>query len=329
MDTNLQGLIAQYQSRVREAVALMYRSGVRMPHSGVAWSRDDIPGKGVLNGGIEYFKHGAGCEVRLETGPVEFDFGDSGEIDGVDPWWLTKFAKHRLPCFNFEHVGQIQYCFDVAVVHGDLEQSRSGLYYLRGVHRAYASEIDATLPGDRLPTHHHDMVMTLYAHYFETADLMREKFEKLDTKLRKQGKLSRKEEVESRIYFLTWLGFLWSTCEGFTHKIKMRQLLSAHRPHDFQELLPKSYALGKLIAAHFDPLREVRNSVFHLRDNPEKIRRFLSKEKDRLSWALELHDAFKDFFSSYRLHCLLHYFDNNRRAEIDIEIGRSRRTFKA
>ena len=106
----------------------------------------------------------------------------------------------------------------------------------------------------------------------------------------------------------------------------MRELLTNERPYDFRELLQESDALGKLINAHFHPLREVRNNVFHLRDNPEKIRKFLSKEAGRLSWALEVHDALKRFFSNYRIQCEVDYAMNGRKGEVDIGRGRSRRT---
>lgn len=173
------------------------------------------------------------------------------------------------------------------------------------------------------------MVMTLYAHYFEAADLMRENVEKLDAKLKKAGKLNRNDKVQKRIDFFTWLGFLWATCEGFKKKINLRRLLADERPQEFKDLLPESDALGKLINAHFDSLREVRNNVFHLRDNPEKIRKFFSKEADRLSWVLELHDTLNRFFSSYRIQCEVHYLMNNRKGEIDSGRGRTRRTFSA
>src|SRR3954469_27094 len=98
MDKNLKQLITEFQSRVRDAVALMYRSGMKMPHSSFAWVEANIPPKGVLDGGVEYFKHGAGCEVQLDVGEIDFDFGDGGEIDGFDSWRLVQFTRHRLPC---------------------------------------------------------------------------------------------------------------------------------------------------------------------------------------------------------------------------------------
>lgn len=327
MDNNLKQLITEFQFRVRHSVALMYRSGMTMPYSSFAWLRADIPGSGVLDGGIKYFKHGAGCEVQLETGTVDFDFGEHGEIDGFDLWRLTKFTRGSLPCFGFDNAEQIEQSFNAAVACGDLERSGHDLYCLAGITRVLAIDIDSTQPGDKLPSQNHDMVMTLDAHYFEVADLMRENFEKLDAKLKKRGKLSRNDEVQNRIYFTTWLGFLWATCEGFKKKMNMRRLLTEERPESFKELLPESDALLKLINAHWDPLREVRNNVFHLRDNSEKIRKFFSREADRLSWALELHDALKRFFANYRIQCTVHCVMNGRKGEVDI--GHTRRTFRA
>lgn len=329
MDKNLEQLIKEFQSRVQDAVALMYRSGMTMPHTSFGWVKTDVPGRGVLDGGIEYFKHGAGCEVRLETGTVDFDFGEHGEIDGFDLWRLTEFTRTRLPCFGFDSAEQIEQAFNAAVACGDLERSGYALYYLAGTARKLAIDIDSTHPGDKLPSQNLDMVMTLYAHYFEAADLMRENFEKLDAKLKKKGKLSRKDEVQNRIYFTTWLGFLSATCEAFKKKINMRRLLTEDRPERFKELLPESDALLKLINAHWDPLREVRNNVFHLRDNADKIRNFFSREAERLSWALTLHDALKRFFANYRLECTVHYAMNSRKGEMDSALGGTRRSFDA
>lgn len=328
MDKNLEQLITDFQFRVREAVALMYRSGMTMPHSSFGWLRADIPGRGVLDGGIEYFKHGAGCEVRLETGAVDFDFGEDGEIDGFDLWRLTKFTRDRLPCFGFESAEQIEKSFDAAVASGELLYSGRCNYYVASGTRMLAVDIDSRRPGDVLPSRNLDMVLTLYAHYFDAADLMRENHEKLDAQWRKAGKLSRNDEGQNRIYFFSWLGFLAVTCEGF-RDMNMRRLLMEERPDGFRELLPLSDALGKLINAHWHPLREFRNNVFHLRDSPEKIRKFFSKDVDRLSWARDLHDALKRFFAEYQIQCTVHYAMNSRKGEIDIGRNRTRRTFGA
>lgn len=156
--------------------------------------------------------------MQLDRGSVDFDFGDSGEIGGFDLWRLTKFARGRFPHFGFDSSEQIEQLFDAAVADGTLESSRGGLHYMAGVPRIHAIDIDSTQPGDALPSKNRDIVITLYAHYFQAADLMRESLDRLDAKLEKSGKLSRDDEVQNRIYFLTWLGFLWATCEGLIKK---------------------------------------------------------------------------------------------------------------
>ncbi len=108
--------------------------------------------------------------------------------------------------------------------------------------------------------------------------------------------------VHEAIYFFTWLGFLGVTCEGFK-KIGMRLLLQNERPDQFRELIPKSDEIGRAMKRHSDPLREVRNNVFHLRDDTEAIKRFFADEAGRLAWAEELHKKFVQFFSDLQ-NCL-------------------------
>lgn len=324
MDKNLGQLIAEYQACVRDAVVLLHRSGVPMPQSSFDWIDADIPIKGGLNGNAEYFKHGAGCEVQLDSENVDFDFGCNGEINGFDLWRLVRFARARFPCFGFESAEEIEKSFDAAVSAGELEYSIGGLYYLTDTPRVLAIDIDSTHPGDMLPSRNHDIVVTLIVHYFDAAILMRENYEKLKLKLNKNGKLSRKDESCRRIYFYSWLGFLAVTCEGF-RGMNMRRLLTNERPDDFKELLPLSDGLGKMINVHWDPLREFRNNVFHLRESHEKIRKFFLEDVDRLFWVRELHQAFEHFFSNYRIQCEVHYALNNRKGESDIRRGRRRR----
>ncbi len=316
MDNKLEQLIAEYQSRVRDAVALMYRSGMTMPSSALAWVKANIPPEGVLEGGVKYCKHGAGCEVQFDSREVDFDFGEDGEVNGFDLWRLLQFARNRFPCAGFDSPEQIETSFEAAIASGELDRSGWGLFFVAGAPRMFAADIDSTRPGDNLPSRNRDPVLTLFAHYFEAADLMRENYEKLNKKWKKDGKLSHMNEVQNRIYFYSWIGFLAVTCEGFKN-MHMRQLLMNDRPASFKELIPLCDALGKLIKAHWDPLREFRNNVFHLRASPEKIRNFFSKDVDRLSWARELHDTLERFFSDYRIKCEVHYAMNRRRGELN------------
>ena len=115
MNNQLARLIADYQTSVRNAVALMYRSGIQLPFTSENWIETDIPSSGTLTGDVKYFKHGAGCEVKLETCTVDFDFGKQGEICGFDVWRLTRFAHDSLGEYGFESVEAVQQCFDVEV----------------------------------------------------------------------------------------------------------------------------------------------------------------------------------------------------------------------
>ena len=166
-----------------------------------------------------------------------------------------------------------------------------------------------------VPHRDEDRVLTLYAHYFVAAELMRDNYIKLRAKRKRNGDLSQSDTVDERIYFSTWLGFLGVTCEGFK-KVRMRLLLQDQRPDEFRELISKSNAIGRAIKQHSDPLREVRNNVFHLRDDVEAFRRFFADETGRLAWAEELHKAFVDLFSEYRILCEIHYIVEGRKSEM-------------
>lgn len=325
MNNQLARLITDYQTSVRTAVVLMHRSGIPMPFSSASWIEADIPHRGKLEGGVEYFKHGAGCEVSLETGKVDFDFGDQGEIGGFDVWRLIRFAGSRLSDYGFESAEAVKQCFEAAVTSATLIYSGYCLYYVANAARELAVDVDCRLPGDLLPSRDQDLVLALYAHYFLAADLMRENYEKLNSKWDKAGKLSRNNEVNLRIYLFSWLGFLGVTCEGFK-KLRMRLLLQEDRPDSFGELLPMWNDIGRMMKRHSDSLREFRNNVFHLRESPDVVRQYFSNDAERLPWAHDLHGAIASFFSNYRILCEVHYVIHHRKGQIDSNRNLKRRT---
>lgn len=166
-----------------------------------------------------------------------------------------------------------------------------------------------------LPPSDKDAVLTLYAHYFLTGELMFKNYKKLLTKLNKLSRLSQNDRVQLSIYFCTWLGFLGVTAEGFKN-LAVRKLVQDARPPDFVELVPQSDELGRLVKKHDDALRKFRNNVFHLRESTENIERFFIEKPNRLEWAEELQAAFEQFFSSYRILCQVHYAIENRTEEL-------------
>ena len=130
MNQHLANLISDYQSSVLEAVALMQASGIPMPASSNAWVATQIPQRGLLAGGIPYFKHGFGCAVDLPHGKVDFDFGSEGQIDGFDAWRLAGFAGTRLAAYGFADEASLNSCFQSEVTAGSLTYSGYLLYYL-------------------------------------------------------------------------------------------------------------------------------------------------------------------------------------------------------
>lgn len=132
MDTRLARLIADYQAAVREVIDAMQRSGLQLPASNDDWAGNDIEQRGELAGGIPYFKHGYGCAARLPSGiAVDFDFGDNGEIDGVEAWRLAGFAGSRLRDYGFDDESALIACFKAAVERDELVYSGYILYYLK------------------------------------------------------------------------------------------------------------------------------------------------------------------------------------------------------
>lgn len=295
----------------------MQRSGIRMPNSKRQWIKSDIPLKGLLHGDIAYVKHGAGCTVYLPEGAVDFDFGNLGEINGFDLWRLSLFASKKLSKYGFRSQNALEMCFEKAISEGHVVGSDRSLFYVANLARALAVDIDSRLPDDNLPPRNLDIVLVLYSHYFQAAELMLENYNNLHRKWRKDNSLSHKKVVDLRIYLSSWLGFLAVTCEGF-EGLSMHLLLQNSRPAAFERLIPKSDAIGKMIKLHRHPLRELRNKTFHLRENPEAIRRFFAPDENRLPWARELHDAFAVFFSAYRVECEVHYALNGRLGELRV-----------
>lgn len=105
------------------------------------------------------------------------------------------------------------------------------------------------------------------------------------------------------------------TAEGFK-KLAVRKLVHDPRPPDFAELVPLADDLGKLLKKHEDALREFRNSVLPLLDDPNGIKRFFNDQPNRLKWEEELQEAITRFFSNSRILCQVHYALHNRKKEL-------------
>ncbi|WP_317418757.1 MULTISPECIES: DUF6896 domain-containing protein [unclassified Morganella (in: enterobacteria)] len=317
MNKNLYHLIVEFQNNVRAALKLMYRSGIKMPSSRCEWIQYSIPDSGELDGGIKYYKHGAGCLVKLNSGHIDFDFGERGEAGGFNSWWLTCFAGKNIAAYGFINYDDIAEHLNKALSDGELICPDHDLCYIANVPYTYATDIDCREPGDMLPCRNHDRILTLQVHYFETAELMFKNYNKLNQKMKKKVHLSQQEKSDTRIYLSAWLGFLGVVCEGF-RKLNIRVLLDNNRPSSFKNLLPISDSIGKLMKENSDPLRIFRNNIFHLREDTKFAYHFFNPEVERLSWACELHFLLTKFFSQYRVCCEVHYVFNGRKGESDL-----------
>lgn len=314
MDERLSSLINDYLRAVRTALTLMQKSGIPLPHSSSEWVDTDLSHLSSLNDGIDYLKHGNGCWVDLPDGGVDFDFGRRGETSGLDAWRLARFAKKRQETYGFSTDKDLYECFNDAVDKNLIVPLDTALHRLANQSVEYVSSIDSRSEGDLLPHREQDKVLTLQIHYFYAADLMLKHYDSLVSKWDKNKKLSRNDEINSRIYMTSWLGFLAVTCEGYKD-LNMYLLLNNERPVNYQELIPKCNKLSSSIKKHYHDLRKFRNNVFHLRTSTDDTVAFLSPEADRLSWARSIHRDLKSFFSDYRVLCECHYMFNGRRSE--------------
>lgn len=324
MHNEFKRLIYEYQKAVFDALVIMQRSGIQMPNSSHDWFYMEIPTSGELKGGVHYWKHGAGCEVRLTEGAVDFDFGNKGEVGGFDAWRLAKFAGKKLSDYGFDTTNALMKYVDLSISKGELTQSFDGQCFVSGVVPLYAIDVDGREPGDNLPLKNKDPILALHAHQFQAADLMMRNYEKIMDKWERYDRVSLNEKINAGIYLSTWLGFLRVTCEGF-FSLQIRRLLQEERPEGFGEVVEQHDAVLKLEKQHRDALREFRNNTFHPQRDLQIRRDFFDSEKSRIPWAHELHNEVAQFFSSYRIQCEVHYFVQGRLSELDARRNRVRR----
>jgi len=158
---------------------------------------------------------------------------------------------------------------------------------------------------DTLPSRDEDTILTLYAHYYLSAELMHTNYKKLLLRWEQKGKLSRNDGLNYRIYLATWLGYLGVTAEGF-REAASAEAIKRTRPAEFSEFLPQCEALEAMLIEHDTELRRFRNRVFHLRKSADLQVEFLTSP-GRLEWADSLQQSFGDFFSAYRILCEVRY----------------------
>jgi hypothetical protein len=130
MDPRLSHIIADYQMRVAEAVALLERAGYARPSSDSGWEAMEGPALGELAAGYRFFKHGFGCAVRGPGWKVDFDFGEAGQVDGFEPARLKEFIAGHLDQYGIHAEHEIDQMFARAREDGELVFSGYELFYL-------------------------------------------------------------------------------------------------------------------------------------------------------------------------------------------------------
>jgi hypothetical protein len=131
MDSRLMKLILDYQDAVRKAVALLEATGIPRPKSTVDWIGYDVPYTGELATGGKYFIHGFGCAVKAPDTCVDFDFGEHGEIDGIDFHRMANFASKDLQTkYGFCDLRELHQVIQTSCDSGELVHSGYILWYL-------------------------------------------------------------------------------------------------------------------------------------------------------------------------------------------------------
>lgn len=128
-------LIKAFQARVRLAVSLLQaKSGLVNLFD---WERRGFPRRGFIDEAqtLTYYFHGIGCRVDTPEGPIDWDFGKFGRIDGIDLWRLGRFVQENPGIFpEFEDRDTLSQTFDLAIERGflqpDPEDPTSTLYFL-------------------------------------------------------------------------------------------------------------------------------------------------------------------------------------------------------
>ena len=136
MIQRLMEFIGEYHERVREAASLFKE------HMDIAtpmdWRQAGLSRTGFIDSAktMEYAFHGSGCRVALPSGPVDWNFGYDGRLDGLHPWFLWEFAEDGTDNFpEFKNKKNLDEVFQAAVSQGlidrPFEELQDSLFYLR------------------------------------------------------------------------------------------------------------------------------------------------------------------------------------------------------
>src|SRR5436853_3756558 len=135
----------------------------------------------------------------------------------------------------------------------------------------------------------HDLTARLFVHYYYPADFLYRDYNRVKRPLAAQKNRTPWRASQERCYLGLWLAALFTVIEGY------------------KVLKIKSEPIDSLLRSKYlDSLRHFRHGTFHYQKHPRKHTQFFMDEEgmpsdDRLEWAEQLHLAFANFESEYRI----------------------------
>jgi hypothetical protein len=131
MESELIKVIDLYLAAVAELFPrLASHLKVKLPIRNIDWAFVGGEQRGKTSCGINYFIHGYGVSMQYGETKVDFDLGDKGQIDGVDPWKLWNFLESNRIKTTYDTAKEIEYIVKKEVENGNLSYSGYMLYYL-------------------------------------------------------------------------------------------------------------------------------------------------------------------------------------------------------
>jgi hypothetical protein len=107
-------------------------TGLRLPTSNREWveicAECGVSRKTIVVNGVEVYAHGFGLELNFNDLQIDFDWGDSGEPDGFNSWWLLNFCRRNAIDFDCRNHSQIRSWLEEAAAQGELSRD-SELFY--------------------------------------------------------------------------------------------------------------------------------------------------------------------------------------------------------
>lgn len=104
--------------------------GVELPITNREWTGIEAEQRGITDDGIKYFMHGYGIIMDSGDVVVDFDLGEKGEIDGIDPWRLWSFIDDNDIDTKIKSETELKALVKEAEEHRELIDSGYILYYL-------------------------------------------------------------------------------------------------------------------------------------------------------------------------------------------------------